>query len=385
MSIVVTDRQSYQITYREYTDQGYLKVPGKVARIGVQDYLVWELRPEEGQPDPANLRQREDNEVIGVYRPADEVFNSESLATYEDADVTDGHPDDMVTAQSFKDVSLGHSTGPGRADGDYVVCDIILKDAQAIDKVEQGTANLSAGYRARYDYEPGTTQDGQNYEFVQRDIRINHIALVDRARAGAEARLFDHEARGEAMSTITLDGKTITVGDDATAQLLRGTFDAQKEKMDELQSKLKEQEDAAEETRKEMEKLKAEKDEEAEKREEAEKASSDEAIQERLKDVAEARDHAKQIAGNDFTCDSVDPMTVRREALAKVRPTVDWAKQSDEYVQAAWDMKIAEAESDPAKQSHDSLSADMKKLYFGDSDTPVGDSAYQKFLNGEVQ
>lgn len=375
MTVLVTDRQSYAITHREITDEGYLKVPGKVARTGIQQYLASEL----------GLMDRKPDEVVNVYRPAEEVFAPEALSSYADADITNGHPDDMVTADSFKQVSLGHATDAGYPEGEYVVAPLLIKDKDGIKAVEEGRVNLSAGYNAEYHYEPGQTEDGTPYEYVQRGIRINHIALVDRARAGQGARLYDHQ-RSRVMSTITLDGQTVEVGDSATAQLIQRSFDAMNKSKEDMEAKAKEYEDEAEKLRNQMEEVKAEKDSAIEERDKAKQAASDEAIAERISAVKSVSDAAVKIAGEDFTCDSVDPMQIRRAALAKVRDSIDWTDKSDAYVQAAWDIETAKSEdehsADRAGRSHDRLADDLRHLHTSDGQ-PVGDSAYSKFLKGQ--
>src|SRR5690625_183631 len=217
MTILVTDRAGYAVTRRELLDNGYLKLPGKVSRTGIQRYLASEL----------GLKDREPNAIVAVYRPPEEVFAADALAGYDNADVTDGHPSDLVDAVSFNDVSVGHAISPGRQDGDFVVVDLLIKDQQAIKAIDAGKAELSAGYTAEYAPEKGVTDTGEAYEFVQRSIRINHIALVDRARAGRDARLFDNQPKeAKPMHVLTLDGgNTVEVADKATAQLIQSALD----------------------------------------------------------------------------------------------------------------------------------------------------------------
>ena len=371
MSVLVTDRQSYGITAREWTDQGYLRVPGRVARAGIQKYLASELQLNDRKPD----------EVVNVYRPPDEVFSQDSLQSYEDVDVTNNHPDNLVSADSFKRVAVGHTTDAGRPDGDYVVADLIIKDKDAIQAVQDGKVSLSAGYEAEYSYEPGQTADGQPYEFVQRNIRINHVALVDTARAGQQARLYDH-AGGNRMSTITLDGKTVEVADNATAQLIQSAFDAKDMSYKEMEDKAKQMEDEAAKLRKQMEEMEASKDAAIEERDQAKKAASDEAIQERIKAVSDAKQTAAKVAGSDFTCDSVDPLTIKRNALAKARPAMDWADKSEAYVQAAWDHAVEQIDNDPAAASHKRFADDLAKHYQADDGRMAGTAAYEQFLSG---
>lgn len=374
MKLFVTDRQSYTITHREFTDQGYLRVPGRVARTGVQDYLASEL----------GLTDRDPKDIVRVYRPAEEVFAPDSLSTYENADVTDDHPSQMVDSRSYKDVAVGYVTGPGRVDDTYVVADLLIKDQAAIDAIQSGKVELSAGYENEYHREPGVTEDGQEYEFVQRNIRINHVALVDRARAGNQAKLFDREVK--TMAHVTLDGKSVTVDNEATAQLIQHAFDAKEGKFKEMEDKYntakKDMEDASEE----MEKLKAAKDAAEEEAEKMKEKSSDAAISERIKEVAEVRDQATKMIGEDFTCDSIVPLEIKRAAMEKLHPTRDWAKQTEAYITAAWDMEAERTEADrttdAARRSHMNLSDDVKNLYTGDGGVMKGDAEYQKFLTG---
>lgn len=371
------DRQGYSVTQRERTDQGYIKVPGKVARTGVQQYLAQELQLNDRKPD----------EVVNVYRPPEEVFAEESLASYENADVTDDHPSEMVSADTYRQHAVGNTVGPGRPESDYVVVDMLIKDASAIDAVENGKAELSAGYENEYHYEPGTAPDGTPYEYVQRNIRINHIALVDKARAGQEAKLFDTKARLTPMSTITLDGKTVTLDDDSKAQLIKSAFDAQSEKMGEMEEKLQKAEDEYNKVKDEYEKMKAEKDSKDEELEEAKKESSDEAIAAKLKEVSEVKDAAVKVAGENFTCDSIAPVTIKREALKVSRPTIDWDGQSEAYVAAAWDLETTKTEDerqkDATQRSHDGLSNDLAHLHTQDGKPAAGHAAYQSFLQGK--
>lgn len=372
MKILVTDRQSYEITRREFTDQGYLRVPGRVARTGIQHYLAKELQLTDRKPD----------EVVAVYRPPEEVFSPDSLATYKDVDATDDHPLKLVDAKSFKKVAVGHTTDAAKQEADFVVVDLIFKDQSAIDAIQSGKCSLSAGYEAEYHYEPGTTADGEPYEFVQRNIRINHIALVDRARAGQEAKLYDHKPRGKVMATVTLDGQTVEVEDKSTAQLIQRAFDEQGKSVKEMEAKAKEMEDEAAGIRKELEEAKASSDAKDEELEKAKKESSDSAIAERIKGISEVKDAALKVAGPKFSCDSLDPLAIKREALKVSRPTVDWAEKSEHYVQAAWDMAVESADSDPVKASHDRLGDDLKKHYIGDNGTMKGTEAYSQFLSG---
>lgn len=328
MRRIVCDRSSYRVTRREYTDEGFLRVPGNVARIGIQNYLAREL---DLSGDP--------NAVVRVYRPAEEVFKDESLASFDGVDITVNHPDGLVNSDNFKKVSAGVVRGVGRREGDFVECDLIVKDKSAIEAINSGKCELSVGYTAVYTHAPGVTADGEEYDYVQSDIKINHIALVDRARAGPTAKVFDNNPLGgNTMPVIitTDSGRSVDVADPANAQLVADAFDR-------LLLRATTAESAAEIN-------KATADAHAEKLGEALKLTSDEAIKTRVVAIGARLAMGRKIAGDSFTSDSVDPTEIMRAALMVKRPSVDWADKSAAYVMAAADMA---AEEEPDEDDKD--------------------------------
>lgn len=330
VTLTINDRASFAVTTkRTYTDEGFLKVPGRVARTGVQEYLASEL----------GITDRNPNDIIKVHRPDDSVFDEASLASYNGADVTIEHPSEMVNVDSYNGVTAGVVVGSATRDGDFVSADMIIKSRDAIKAVESGKVQLSAGYTAIYDEAP----EDSPYDFIQREIRVNHVALVDRARAGAQARLFDNKPGALNMPVnITLDsGRSVDVADAANATLVAEAFDT-------LKNKLSLAELAVVDAKAETEKMEAKKDTAEEDLEEEKKKSSDSAIAERVESIASTMDNARKLAGAKFSCDSVSLIDIQRAALDTVRPNTDWADKSDVYVQAAFDGALETADADPA-------------------------------------
>lgn len=335
--VFVQDRIHHKVTHREYTDEGFLKVPGRVAKTGTQQYLRKELGLD-GNP----------NEIVTVYRPPEEVFSADSLATYNAADITVLHPKKLVDSTTFKDTTAGVVASQGRQDGDFVVCDLIVKDANAIKQIESGLVELSAGYTAEYHHEPGVTADGVEYEYVQRDIRINHIAIVPTARAGRQARIFDNQAQGKAMKVVVLDaGRKVEIQDEAVATLVEDSISR-------LQAALDAANKAKDEAEAEAEKQKAKADAKEEEAEEAKKMATDAAISARIAEIVAVKDKAAVIDST-YTADGVDTMAIMRGVLASVRPTIDWASKSDAYVQAAFDMAHETAKEGGSVKNADQL------------------------------
>ena len=373
MKILLQDRAAIHVpSQREYTENGYLKVPGRVALAGnVQQYLAEEL----------GLTDRPGNTVVNVYRPPESVFDPASLATYQGADITVEHPTEMVDAATYKRVSVGHAISAGRQEGNGVVVDLLIKDADAIKAIEAGKCELSAGYLAEYIRRPGTAPDGTPYEFVQDGIAVNHIAICDKARAGHLARLFDHKTPLEAVMShkVTLDsGAKVEVADEASAILIQSTIDGLRKRVADAEEEKEKAEMAKDEAEAKADAL----DEE---NEELKEKASEDSISKRLADVLAVTDAARKLAGAEFTCDSVSPLEIKRAALAARLPKRAWADKSEAYISAAWDSEMekkeAEDEEDEDEKSkttdsHRKLADDMSKVKTGDAQTTL-DAAYQ--------
>lgn len=179
---------------------GYLVATAKCVRTGIQLYTGDEL----GKPDM---------KVVRVYRPAEEVFAKDSLQSFSHAPITIDHPTEQITADNWRELSVGEVSTAARQVGDWVELPLIFKDAAAIQEIEGGKRELSAGYVADFDFTPGTTPQGEPYDAVQRSIRINHLALVDKARAGSQARVGDSAKTWGAAPIPSPTQETITVSD----------------------------------------------------------------------------------------------------------------------------------------------------------------------------
>ena len=372
----VQDRASYAISRREVTDNGYLKVPGRVARAGVQKYLASEL----------GLTGRSPMDIVGVLRPAEEVFSDASLASYADSDVTIEHPGNMVDVVTWRGVAVGHVTDRAVRDGDYVEATMIIKDADAIKAIESGKIELSAGYLAEYVPLAGIADSGEEYEFIQKNIRINHVALVSSARAGREARLYDQKPQEAITMThpVTLDsGTQVEVADKATATLIANTIDGLRKQANDAADKLKQATADKDAAQAKVDKL-------SEDNEALKAQTSDAAIQERVKAIYGVQTQAVKLVGDSFKCESLDSVEIKRAAMAIFKPNREWADKSSAYVEYAFDDAMAEKEEKEkeendgkkaAKDSTNQFAADLSKAT-ADSGSPQAtrDAARHEFL-----
>lgn len=203
---------SVALTGVKETAEGYLIADAFTVRTGVQRYAGYEV----GRPELAS---------VNVYRSEAEVFHKDSVRSFSHVPVTDDHPKEAVTSANWGDLAVGETSTDVMRDGERLRIPLILKDKATIDKVRAGKRELSAGYGCELVFEDGVAPDGTAYQAVQKNIRANHIAVVDRGRAGKEFRIGDSAAHWGAaplavtdreipnMRKILLDGITIETTD----------------------------------------------------------------------------------------------------------------------------------------------------------------------------
>ena len=169
-------RLSENISKRE--PEGYLlclNVP--VARTGTQDYLPEELGLSPG------------SSFLSVYRPEEEVFSPETMASFEGMPVTNNHPPDGVDVSNIRTLQKGHAHNVRRGSGeeaDLLLADLIITDPALITAIlEDGKREISCGYTYELSEENGT--------YIQRKIRGNHVAVVDAGRAGPRVSIKDQK------------------------------------------------------------------------------------------------------------------------------------------------------------------------------------------------
>lgn len=160
------------ITKSETTDEGYLRVWCRAARTGTQLY------------------RRSDGSQVREYRPPEEVSNPESLQTFGMKPATWGHPPVLLDSKNTKTHQIGYSGSQVRYNDGFVEVALVVTDQDSIDKIQRGEARqVSAGYKVDFDPTPGNTPEGEEFSGIQRNIRVNHIAVVPVGRAGPEVKL----------------------------------------------------------------------------------------------------------------------------------------------------------------------------------------------------
>jgi len=304
------------------TDEGYLVDTPIVGRVGIQLY------------------KNADGTIRRELRPAEEVFHADSLKSFAGKPVTDEHPGEPVTAKNAKRLSVGTMQGEGKQDGDNVVAPIIIHDGEMIDKVMKGgKRELSLGYKVDLEETPGVW-NGQEYDAIQRNIRVNHLAIVPRGRAGnARLNLDRHDAVSfnpqeenampENLSRIPLDsGLEYQAAPEVVVEVQK------------LRSDKAELTTHVDELQKQLDTVAAERDTLKSQVQSADKVRAD--ALEAARAEVKARAELDKVAET-FKVDGTgkSDREVKELVIKSVRTDADLTGKSDDYVNAAFDLTVS--------------------------------------------
>ena len=287
------------------------------------------------------------------YRPPEEAFKADSLASLQGKPITIGHKAYVTAGNAAQVAPVGSVLSAGRQDGNAIRADIVIYN------LDTNARELSCGYTLDLDETPGTTPEGEHYDAIQRNIVYNHCAIVPKGRAGIArlnmdgSQVIDEENPKEdkkmaEMTKIRLDsGIEYECAPEVKVEIEKMRKDSAdtKKEFDKLQAKY----DALDaELKKEQEGRKAD----AEKA----KVNFDAAVKARvdLLKVAEAHKVAN--------ADSMTDTEIKTAVIKAVRgDAINLEGKSADYIEAAYDMAKADvkqhedgmAEQRKATQSHD--------------------------------
>lgn len=153
---------------RRVDSNGFVRVEGVVARVGIMEYY-------------------EDGKVVKEFVPPEVLFNQDSMNSLSGSPVTLQHPPELVNSSNYSKYSQG-SVATTRQDGNNLIANLTIVGSEALNAVESGIDELSPGYAVELDETPGEW-NGQRYDRKQTWRGYNHQAIVDAARGGRECRL----------------------------------------------------------------------------------------------------------------------------------------------------------------------------------------------------
>lgn len=131
------------------------------------------------------------------YRPLEEL--ERGAETFNNLPLLSRHQE-VSAEKPLKHLQVGSLGTDAEVEKPYLKNSLIVYDQKAVDGIENGTQKeLSCAYRYDPDFTPGEF-DGQRYDFVMRNIRGNHVALVHEGRAGSDVVVADENTIKKGVS-----------------------------------------------------------------------------------------------------------------------------------------------------------------------------------------
>lgn len=191
---------------REYDTNGWYEVKNNpLSLVGVFPYLGRSI----GAPEP--------DRIYYVWRPAEELAHPDCINSFKLLPWVDEHT--MLGAEGS-----GFEAAEEKGVQGVIGEDVYFRDNTLYGNIkvfsnalagliESGKKELSCGYRCTYEQAAGIYA-GMPYDYVQRNIRGNHLALVQAGRMGKEVAVLDHfvftvDSREFEMGTENTGGESV--------------------------------------------------------------------------------------------------------------------------------------------------------------------------------
>lgn len=348
------DNSEWMTTPFKRTTEGFLKGRAIVTCCGIFTY------------------KRADGTLQRELRLPKEVFAPATLESLKLKPVTLNHPTGLVTSENADMLQVG-SLGDNPTctnqeynwkgeitdwdkltDGLNVAVDMIITKKDAVDAVINGKQGLSMGYTCDIEMaEPGSTWCGVEYDYIQRNIKYNHCAIVDAGRAGDNAKI---ELRVDSADAV-LEDKLVTK-DGGTKMMKKINLDgidyeAEESVIKALNTEKKRADDAVaelskfkEDSAKELSVMTAERDTQKERADKAEedlvKAKAQALDSTRLDEAVNARIELyknAEKAGVEVKNDMKDA-DIKKAVIAKIFPKANLDGKDSAYIDARYDATV---------------------------------------------
>ena len=353
----------YELKKAVKLDNGFVKAPVYATRSGVFRYV------------------KPDGSVIRELRPPEEVFDQASMQSLAGVPLTNRHPAELVNSKNAKRHMVGYTSDVVEQEDVFVKTSVTITDERMISEIEgRGIREVSCGYECELELVAGV-YDGEEYDAIQRNIRYNHLAVVDKGRAGPQVRLHldaddavleddsgeiknSRQTKEDNMPKIKLgdveyecDGGLATAIKDAMKEAKKAGYDEAMEKSS------KEKKDSEDALRSDVEKLQAKNDELSA---EVTKLKSAQMDEEKIRKASIARSNLVEKckphldAATKF--DEMSDLEIKKAVIVAKYPDVKLDEKSQDYIEARFDAILESTTKEDATKKTEKLRSAVSKV-----------------------
>jgi hypothetical protein len=156
-----------------------------ISKVGVFPYSGRAIG--DGEPD----------RIYQVYRPEEELSDPETIKSFRLLPFINDHPTTLLGSAAIDLSTVDGKPAEGvigervyYKDG-YLRGNLKIFTDRITSAIDAGKRDVSAGFRCMYEKAAGSF-NGQPYDYIQRNIRGHHAALVKEGRAGPDVAVLDH-------------------------------------------------------------------------------------------------------------------------------------------------------------------------------------------------
>lgn len=368
-----------KIDKAEVTPQGFLKVPVFATKTGVFVY-----------------RDASGGEIRELRLP-EEVFNEKSMSTLAGAPITDDHPQDFVGPTNAKDLMKGFVSDKIEKQNEFIKAYATITNDELIRTIQLGKNQVSCGYECELEQKSGT-HDGEAYDFIQRNIVYNHLAVVDRGRAGPEVRLrmdssdammieeqenLTKTTGGKSMEKFMLNGKEFEVAPELALAIkaMMTEMEDLKGKMADMSAMEKDTQDQKDEgALKEMnDQLQAKVDALTEEVKTFKEKNHDADIEKKVRERLSLIKNAEKVVSDEVKTklDTMSDMEIKKAVIIACSPKAELNEKTDSYVQARYDMAVETIDEHVNDELGNTILENRKNKDGEDSDSEKARKKYQ--------
>lgn len=186
--VLTYDKASIEDSVRSFDENGYM-------HVDVSNITKEQVAPYRGDEIP-NFRQLgfDPGTIYHGYRPAEELAKPATVESLNGIPVLLEHHPDSAAAPA-KDYRVGSTGTDARWDAPYLTNSLHIQDEDAISRIKDGSMReLSLGYFYTPIRQEGEF-NGEHYDFIMTDIACNHVALVEKGRAGPDVLVGDSQLK----------------------------------------------------------------------------------------------------------------------------------------------------------------------------------------------
>lgn len=167
---------------RTFDEDGRLHIEmTPISKANICEYLGREIPRGEELGLDANRRYR-------LYRDPTEL--KKAADSFNRVPVLQEHRS-VTAADPRRELVIGSTGENARFEAPYLMNSMVVWDGDMIDRIKTGTQReISSAYAYDVDMTPGEI-DGEPYDGRMKDIRGNHVALVEKGRAGPDVMVAD--------------------------------------------------------------------------------------------------------------------------------------------------------------------------------------------------